>query len=155
MPTPENPNFPIEPIEGTVPLTGADIAPSAIGSLELSANGAQREVIPPNVPVETVRLRTGHHGPCACPLCGEPMQEITITRECWSKRLIVRAENVAAYRCDPDDYVKPDITAQIEFLSEALHRIGKTRDRETATFLRQQLGAMRKIEQRLSAASAA
>lgn len=153
MPTPERPLSPPPP-NGTEPL-GAATSPAGSSFHELIPNGTPHEVMRPNLPIETFRLHTSHHGPCSCPFCDAPMQEITRTRERWSKQLIVRAENVSAYRCETDAYEKTDITAQIAFLSGALAHIERTDDREAAAALRQELAAAQAIEKLQSAASAA
>lgn len=142
------------PANGTEARNGV-VTPATNGR-HAPRNGRSSESLRPTPPVETFRLDIPHHSPCACPLCGEPMQEITVTRERWSQNLIVRAENVAAYRCEADDFEQSDLSAHIAFLSGALERIAPTADSQGAEALRFELNAARTIEEKIqSAASAA
>jgi hypothetical protein len=154
MPTPERPHLSPASRNGTEPL-GVLAAPFRNGRLDVAPNGRPTEIARPELPVETFRVEAPHHGPCACPLCGERMQEITIAEERWSKHLIVRAEHVAAYRCDADDFEQPDLSAQIAFLSGALTRIQRTADHKVAEALRQELAAARTVEEKLQSAAPA
>ena len=150
----EHHTFAPVPDNGIEALDG--VAAPAKNGRHAPGNGRSTERLRPNLPVARFQLDIPHRGPCACPLCGEPMQEITVTEERWSQHLIVRAENVAAYRCEADDFEQSDLSAHIAFLSGALERIAPTADSQGAEALRFELNAARTIEEQLqSAASAA
>ena len=139
--------------DGVVPRNGAK--PLAVSAAPALKNGDRPEGMPPKIRIETIHVRACHRGSWACPFCREPMREVTISRERRGAELAVRAEHVAAYRCDRDDYVKPELAAQVEFLAEALARFSCARDSDMVEFLNQELAAAQQIEQQLAAPSLA
>lgn len=94
----------------------------------------------PDRQVEVLSLRSRHEETSvSCGLCDGPTEKIYVSQDCWSKRLIVRTEHLPAYRCNECRVQTVDNIACIEFLSEAINRISRTRDRIVVRRLRQEL----------------